>query len=228
MKKIGMVVAILTELSAVFKKFGEPKETIWHGTMDVHLFENDKISLYVAHSGAGEIGAAAATELLIAHYGVDLIVNFGVVGGLTDEMAKAKSAVVDRVVHYAYDSSAFDGTVPGQYSELPDVYIPVPQDLVERALELFPELVRVTVASADRFVDLTEEKRALHKDFDADICDMESAGIALTCYRNSVPCLLVKTVSDGVTGGAEEFGKESAKTAEIALKIVYELLGGLG
>jgi len=227
MKKIGMVVAIVTELEAVFREFGEPKETVYHGTMDVHLFEKDGVSLYVAHCGAGEIGAAAATELLISVYQAELIVNFGVVGGLTEDMSRQKSAVVTRVVHYAYDTSAYDGTKVGQYIELPDEYIPVTEKFVKFALERHPELYPATIASADRFVASADEKRALHERFGADICDMESAGIALTAYRHAMPVILVKTVSDGITGGAEEFASESKRTAEMALRLAYELIGGL-
>ena len=227
MKKIGMVVAIMNELGGVFRKFGSPKETVWHGSMDVHVFERGETVLYVAHSGAGEIGAAAAVQLLASVYGVELIVNFGVVGGLTAEMKKATSAIVTRVVHYSYDTSAFDGTVPGQYIEFPDVYIPVSEDLVEKAASLYPKLPLVTIASADRFVADPEEKRALHDKFGADICDMESAGIALTAYRNRVPVLMIKTVSDGIEGGAEEFAKECVRTAEMALQTAIEVIGGL-
>lgn len=227
MKRIGMVVAILREISAVFKEFGTPKETVHHGATEVYLYETDGVSLYVAHSGAGEIGAAAATQLLISLYGVDLLVNFGVVGGLTHAMSAKRSAVVERVVHYAFDASAYDGTKVGQYAEFPDVYIPVTESLVEKAVSVCPELVRATIASADQFVDSPEEKRALHDAFGADICDMESAGIALTAYRNRVPVLMIKTVSDGIAGGAAEFEKECRKTAEQCLKIAFQVIGGL-
>ena len=227
MKKIGMVVAIVNELDGVFRKFGAPEETIMHGSMDVHVFRRDEIMLYVAHSGAGEIGAACAVQLLVSVYGVGLIVNFGVVGGLTDEMKKATSAIVKRVVHYAYDTSAYDDTVPGQYIEFPDVYIPVSEALAEKASLLHPELPLVTIASAARFVASPEEKRLLHKNFGADICDMESAGIALTAHRNGVPVLMIKTVSDGIEGGAAEFHKECVRTAEMALETAMEVIGGL-
>ena len=33
---------------------------------------------------------------------------------------------------------------------------------------------------------------------------MEAAAIVMTCDRAGIPCLLIKAVSDGVTGGEEE------------------------
>lgn len=44
------------------------------------------------------MAAAAATQFLISQMQVDFIVNFGVVGGLTEEMTKTKMCVVESVV----------------------------------------------------------------------------------------------------------------------------------
>ena len=56
---------------------------------------------------------------------------------------------------------------------------------------------------------------------------MEAAGIVLTCDRCGVPCLLIKTVSDGITGGAEEFFKEVSRSADICLEITDEIMAVL-
>ena len=91
-----------------------------------------------------------------------------------------------------------------------------------------PELKAVVCASADKFVDEPDKKRFLNRTFGAHICDMETAGIVITAARAGVPCLVIKTVSDGVEGGAAEFEKElgraSAICIDIADKIVNETL----
>ena len=119
------------------------------------------------------------------------------------------------------------GTLPAQYAEYPDVYIPATPALVERAVQIAPALRRVTCASADKFVDGPEAKSALHERFGADICEMEAAGVVLSCNRAGVPCLVIKTVSDGITGGAEEFSKELTRSAEICLSITDEIIRAL-
>ena len=53
---------------------------------------------------------------------------------------------------------------------------------------------------------------------------MELAAIALTCARCGVPCLSVKTVSDGVDGGAEEFRTGLKRTAEICLELTEKIM----
>ena len=56
---------------------------------------------------------------------------------------------------------------------------------------------------------------------------MEAAGITLTCNRCGVPCLLLKTVSDGITGGAEEFLSEVDRSADICLDIADKIMNNL-
>ena len=64
----------------------------------------------------------------------------------------------------------------------------------------------------------------LHRRFQADICDMEAAGILLTCNRNRVPCLLLKMVSDGLSGGAEEFFQTFQSASDACVAILDKLL----
>ena len=217
-----MLVAV--EMGAVLERYGTARAVEKRHGFEVHTYDMDGYTLHVMHSGAGEIAAAAAAALLIDRYEAELIVNFGVVGGLTPEMAQTKTCVVERVVHYDFDTSAYDGTLPGQYAEYPDVYIPATPSLVERAVQIAPELKKVTCASADKFVDGGEAKRALHERWGADICEMEAAAVVLTCNRSAVPCLLIKTVSDGLMQGGEDFGTALRHTSELCLEVADRII----
>lgn len=225
MKKIGMVVAC--EIDAVLRKYGTPAEEFNDYGFNTRLYHCDGYDIYAMHTGVGEIAAAAGTQVLISVYKVDFILNFGVVGGLTKEMGIARSAVVTKIVHYDMDTSAIDHVEVGRYLEYPDVFIPTTKEMVEKAMEIAPELVPVVCASADKFVEGEEKKSALHKTYGADICEMESAGIALTCNRSKVPFLMIKTVSDSITGGADEFTKAVNETSDVALSIAEKVIQSL-
>lgn len=222
MRRIGMVVAV--EIDAVLKKYKGGLTHIECDAFDIKQFNTDNYILFIVTCGVGEIAAAAATQYLISEYNVDLIVNFGVVGGLTHEMAVAKICVVKSVVHYDFDTSAYQGCEKARYLQYPSIYIPTTCDLVETAVRIRPELKVVVCASGDKFVAEERNKRDLHDEFGADICEMEAAGIVLTCNRNNVPCLLIKAVSDAMDGGAEEFTREVDRCAEICLDTVGEIL----
>ena len=203
MKKIGMIVAV--EMKAVLDRYGSTLKEKNAACYKVVEVETEKYQLIIANCGAGEIAAAAGTQYLISEYGVDMVVNFGVVGGLTEEMAKTKTCIVERVVHYEMDTSALDGTKVGQYAQYPDIFIPADQALLKKALEIYPDLKVVTCASGDKFVADPDQKRKLHTDFEADICEMEAAGVLMACNRNGTPVTLVKAVSDGVDEDSEAF-----------------------
>ncbi|MBO7363836.1 MAG: 5'-methylthioadenosine/S-adenosylhomocysteine nucleosidase [Lachnospiraceae bacterium] len=223
MKKIGMIVAVRKEIEAVLRAYGTPLSTEKRGGFEISVYRNRRYKLFVLESGIGEIGAAAAAQLLITGYGVEVVANFGVVGGLTPEMSLAKTCIVKSVVHYDMDTSPIDPVKPAQYAEFPDIYIPASEDLFRRALALEPGLMPVVCASGDKFVDTKEAKTALREQYGADICDMESAGIVLTCYRNRIPCILFKIVSDSITGGADEYRRMTVENGDVCLSVVTRI-----
>ena len=225
MKRIGMLVAV--EIDAVLNKFGSIITEKNVAGYRVFEYETDNYHMTVVNFGAGEIAAASATQYLISEHKVDLILNFGVVGGLTEAMSKTKACIVEKIVHYDFDTSAVDNVEVGRYLQYPDIYIPTTQDLMHKAIGMFPELVPVICASADKFVAEPERKIELNQKYNADICEMEAAGIALTCNRNEIPCILIKIVSDSITGGAQEFMETKDEAAAMCLEIVDRIAAEL-
>ena len=223
MKKIGMIVAV--EIQSVLDKFGGKltrREDIKAFQVLECALEN--CHLIIVNSGVGEIAASAAAQFLISAFGVDMIVNFGVVGGLTPEMKKTKVCIVEKVVHYEIDTAAIDDIEVGRYLEYPDVYLPATAELVAKAVAKNPELKPVICASGDKFIAEPERKRELNRLYGADICEMEAAGIVLTCNRNAVPCMLIKIVSDSIEGGGEEYLATKDTAASLCLEIILDLL----
>ena len=221
-KQIGLLVAV--EMDSVFSRYGTPGKTERCGGFDVYRYENENYTLHVIHSGIGEIAAAAAAELLIDRYQVEMIVNFGVVGGLTEEMAESKICVITRIVHYDFDLSGIDPLVPAQYPGYADIYLPADETLVKKALAICPELKPVTCASADKFVGNQADKERLHTLYSEDICEMESAAVLLTCRRCDIPCLMIKAVSDGLTGGGEEYYEALQSCASLCLAVTDQII----
>lgn len=223
--KIGLVVAI--EMDSIFSYYKNPEKLDSPAGYDVYYLKKGNSDIYIIHTGMGVIAAAGGVQYLITKYGVELIVNFGVVGGLTADMKKEKVCVIDRVVHYKYDCSEFLDLKKGQVAEHDSVFLPTDKELVEKAVELYPGLMVATCCSGDKFVGTAEEKTQIHNDFEGDVCDMESAGIVLTCEANKVPCLLLKAVSDGLAGGAGEFFDELVNAGNVCLGVADGIIGSI-
>lgn len=220
-----MIVAIETE--AIFARYKDVVNLDAPKGFELFLHRNGNVELYIMHCGMGSVNAAAGTQLLIDRCNVDVIVDYGVVGGLTEDMKVHKVAVVDRVVHYRYDVSGFMNLKVGQLPEHDDIFLYTDRKLLDAVLKLDGDIVPATIASGDKFVAKAEEKKYIHETFNADICDMESIGIALTCEANDVPCLLIKAVSDSLTGGAKEFWQELNDVSLHCLDITEQIIDDL-
>lgn len=220
--KIGMLVAIETD--AIFDYY-EAVETVEERKgFTVYKVKRGNNEIYIAHMGMGEIASSSGTQHLISKYGVDMIANFGVVGGLTEQIKKNRVCAVERVVHYKYDCSEFMDLKVGQVDGHDSIFIKPDETLVNKACEICPELKRVTCCSGDKFIATPEEKSYLHETFEGDICEMEAAGIVLTCEANNVPCLLLKAVSDSLFGGAREFYEELSDAAKQCLEVLDKVM----
>ena len=82
----------------------------------------------------------------------------------------------------------------------------------------------VVCASGDKFIADPEQKIKVHEMFDADICEMEAAGIVKTANKNGIPCLCIKMVADTVNGGAQEYEEVFDSTSETCLKVMDKIM----
>ena len=220
--KIGLLIAIGRELEA-FLAGGEERteetvagKTVFHTRMEGH-------DVYALQSGCGEIDAAAGTALLIVRYGCDAILNFGVAGALEADLKVDDLFVVDKVLHYDFDTSAIDAVKPGQYGEYPDEFIPLDESLVKLAGEKVPGIRRITAASGDRFVEDRAEKLRL-RSLGCGICEMEVAAIARVSERMGTKCLSIKCISDTFDGDGGDFMTNVGKSAVKAFAAIREVL----
>ncbi len=225
-RKIGLVIAV--EQEPFERVYGKPKTKTTLRGFEVSCYERPTYDLYAVSSGVGEVMGAASTQFLIDHYGVDLILNYGVVGALEPNAASSSLCLISSVVDYAFDVSEIDGVEVGRHSEEAGIAIPTDPHLRSLAKEAYPDLPELVLASGDRFVGKAKDKAYLHEHFGASLCDMESAGILRTAKRNDVPSLFVKSVADTLFGGAGEYTeKRDAAAAECAgiLDHLMEVLG---
>lgn len=232
--RIAIITAMAEESMPILKNLGSHlvDESKISG-VDVKKFELGADTLYLATSGVGEIKAALAVQLLKDLFDVDAVLNFGFVGALNPALSIAELVVPSRVCHYQFDISTLNDIEVGRYSDHEDRYFYLSDDLIARVLaNVGRPIRRVTVASGDKFVSSSADKEPLRNDFEADICEMELAGIAIACERNNLPLLSLKVVSDKADESATvDFSEIVHKGMEKLAKIlpsVLSALNGLG
>lgn len=209
--KIGIIIAMDKEMSGIMSIASEVERLTHSSLYEVYRARYGDKMLYIVKSGIGEIAAAAATQYLITAYGTDIILNFGVCGKLNPELKVLQTVAISSVVHYQHDLSAIDNVPVGYYEEYKSVNIPTAKHLLDIALSVDGSLKTAVCASGDKFIDKKEDRQRLFKDFNADVCEMESAGVLLTCNRNNTPCLIIKSISDDEAMGYNEFSNIAAE-----------------
>lgn len=195
MIKIGLISAMAEESVSVKKMLGLATETYNFGKFKVNKYIKNNVEIYHTTSGVGEILASSATELLILKFEVDLIINFGLCGSVHNRKISEMTAVKG-IVHYDFDTTALDGGSIGKYSQFSEPVIATDEKLRKLLAEVWEDYNEVICASADKFVADKNLKKWLYDTFNADICEMESAGILIASSMHSVPSLFIKVVSD--------------------------------
>lgn len=229
MKNIGLVIATKREFNTIFlPEYGLVCKEVQTNPFVVHLVEIDDKRIYAILAGVGQTMASAATQHLIDKFNVSVILNYGVVGALVDNLGVKSTVLVDKIIDYEYDTTPIEGEVLGWHKDTyPEQFLKADRKLIEMAQKVDPSLQKVICASGNKFIVDINFKNELNKKFGAEICEMESAGIALIAHKNNVPVLYIKGVSDSRTGGADEFNNmilvSSAITYKLLLKIVKEL-----
>lgn len=189
-----------------------------------HIYQalTSKHEIYIMRTNVGEIDAAISTQFLIDQYDVKIIINYGVVGLINLNLNPNNLFIVNKVAHYDIDTSLIDKIEVGRYFEFDDVYIPVNYYFTKELAKTL-NLVEVICASGDKFIASENDKNNLIKNFKADICEMELAGIALTCYRNDVQLISIKGASDYCS--INEYSDQKVKeVSEVLTSKIIELL----
>lgn len=185
-------------------------------------------NVVLAVCGIGKVSAAVCAEVMILKYNVSCVINTGVAGSAKDEIGVLDVVIANRVCQHDMDTTAI-GDPPGFISGINRVYIDADARLSgllsEAARKLGKRVFRGTVASGDTFITGEDKKRQLVKDFDACCCEMEGAAIGMTCFLNSVPFAILRTISDG--GDGMEYSEFVPLAAETAISVVKGFLSGV-
>lgn len=226
--KIGVVAS--KEFFAISSVLGKREDTLItvNKHQNISYWKADKehrhYGLYMIRSDIGELAAAAATQALIDCTKVDFVVNFGMAHALHSDVKQSSVCVVPGVVHYDFDVSSCRIAKRCEYPQYYNDRIPVDPGLLSEVSRFDPSLPQTICASGDTFVINNADKAILQNICQADICDMNAAGVLLTCITNDKPCLILKGITDGVHNGATSDDTIFDLDAQNCFKQVLDIL----
>ena len=186
------------------------------------------LDIVACASGISKVNAAMGAELLCVRQGVDMVVNAGVAGCMTD-LPTGSLVVPTEFLQHDVDTTAIGDPV-GMVSTVNRLTFPAwnPARCAEilRGLGAEPSMGRA--ATGDWFATGTDRAKWIRDTFHPLLVEMEGCAVAQVCYRNGVPFAALKSVSDHLfrENQVEEyfdFGEAIANLGKVLLPFVQTL-----
>lgn len=163
--------------------------------------------------GIGKVNAAA----IAAHFadlGCDIILNFGLSGGISG-ISKGEISICDRFLEHDFDLTGI-GYKPCEKPSQKYIY-EADKKLTDIMKKLLPEAKCGTAVSGDSFICDDNLRIKFRDEFNAMSCDMETAAIAYVCDFAEIPFLALRRISDDAGNDAGESYRGMNVLAEAVL-----------
>ena len=230
--KLGIIGAMAVEV-ATLKEQMENMTAATIAGMEFCAGRLEGLDAVVVQCGVGKVNAAMCTQILCSVYGVTHLVNTGIAGSLCAELDIADLVVSTDAMYHDMDVNVF-GYPIGQVPGMDVVAFPADEKLSACAFAA-AEAVNPghtksgRVASGDQFVSSPAQKDHIIAVSGALCTEMEGAAIAHTAYRNGVPFVIIRAISDKADDSAEmDYPTFEAIAAERCAAVTTTLARRLG
>ena len=206
MTKLGIIGAMQVEVEILLGKMENKTEktvagsTFYEGTLE-------GLPAVVVQCGVGKVNAAMCTQTLCNCFGVTHLVNTGIAGSLCADLDIGDLVVSTDAMYHDFDCVHFGypyGKVPGM-----DVTaFPADETMLGYAFaaaeSVNPGHTKTgRIASGDQFVADKALKEEIIAHTQGLCTEMEGAAIAQTAYRNNLPFVILRAISDKADDSAE-------------------------
>ena len=204
--KLGIIGAMDVEVATLKAKMENVTVTTV-ARMEYFAGTLEGLHVVVVQCGVGKINAAMCTQILIDRFDVTHIVNTGIAGSLCADLDIGDLVISQDAIHHDFDLR-FWGRPVGQVPGMDVIAFPADDQLTEAAFAA-AETVNPghnrqgRVASGDQFICSKAQKEKIIADTQASCAEMEGASIAHTAYRNGIPFVIIRAISDKADDSAE-------------------------
>ena len=227
MTKLGIIGAMACEVEALKKKM-ENVTVDTHAGSEYYEGTLEGLAAVVVQCGVGKVNAAMCAQVLCSVYGVTHLVNTGIAGSLCADLDIGDLVVSQDAMYHDFEVTAFGyphGKVPG----MDVIAFPADETLMNYAYtaadSVNPGHAKIgRVASGDQFVCGKDQKNKIIEVTQALCTEMEGAAIAQTAYRNGIPFVILRAISDKADDSAEmDYPTFEAQAAEHCAKVTLTM-----
>ena len=204
--KLGIIGAMAVEIATLKENMVDMKQTQRTG-MVFYEGKLQGVDAVLVQSGIGKVNAAVCTQILCDCFGVTHVVNTGIAGSLLAELDIGDLVISRDAIHHDFDLH-FWGRPIGQVPGFDVTAFPADEKMMALAFaaaeEVNPGHTKIgRVASGDQFICSKAQKEKIIADTQGICAEMEGASIAHTAYRNGVPFVIIRAISDKADDSAE-------------------------
>lgn len=230
--KLGIIGAMELEVETLLQTM-ENKVSANIAGSAFHQGQLHGLEVVVVQCGVGKVNAALCAQILCSCFHVTHLVNTGIAGSLSAALDIGDLLVSRDAMYHDFDCVHFGypfGRVPG----MDLTAFPADETMIRYASaaaeKVHPGHVTIgRVASGDQFVADKAVKEQIIARTGGLCTEMEGCAIAQTAYRNGVPFVILRAISDKADDSAEmdypTFERIAAhRCAEVTMLLAGQLL----
>ena len=206
MTKLGIIGAMQVEVEILLHAMENRTVRTVAGS-EFHAGTLSGLPVVVVQCGVGKVNAALCAQILCDCFGITHLVNTGIAGSLSAKLDTGDLVVSEDAMYHDFDCVHFGypfGRVPG----MEVTAFPADETLKKLAFSAAQTVnpghaVLGRIASGDRFVAEKSVKAAILAATGGLCTEMEGAAIAQTAYRNGVPFVILRAISDKADDSAQ-------------------------
>ena len=199
MNKLGIIGAMTMEVetlvssmeSAVSKEIAG--STFYEGMLE-------GLPAVIVQCGVGKVNAALCAQILCTAFGVTHLVNTGIAGSLDASLEIGEIVISSDVMYHDVQVGTIGNYPRGQVPGMDVRAFPVDRTLGALAARMCSEqgIAYRTgrIVSGDQFICDSEIKAEIARQCGGLCVEMEGAAIAHAAYRNRLPALVLRAISD--------------------------------
>lgn len=225
---LGIIGAMEVEVARLKEYMGEATVTKKAG-MEFYSGMLSGCPVVVVRSGVGKVNAALCAQILVDDFHTDVIVNTGIAGSLQAKIDIGDIVISSDTLQHDMDATGF-GYPVGVIPQMDCSVFRADDRLIQLAKECCDEVnpdihsFVGRVVSGDQFISDKMKKQWLVDQFSGFCTEMEGAAIAQAAYRNEVPFLIIRAISDKADDSATmDYGEFEAKAVEHSVKLMLAM-----
>lgn len=161
--------------------------------------EKRNAHIFTLLCGIGKVNAAAAAAHF-ADIGCDIILNYGLSGGISG-VRRGDITICDQFFEHDFDLTGI-GYKPCEKPSQQYIY-ESDKRLIDIFKQVIPDLKQGTAITGDRFICEEKQRDYFKTAFGAMSCDMETAAIAYVASFAGIPFASLRRISDDAGADAE-------------------------